>query len=33
LARLGYPWVAARFIGEFGQSGICAGQDLMIEAP
>ena len=33
LARLGYSRVAARFIGELRQSGIRAGEDLMIEAP
>ena len=33
LTRLGYPRVAARFIGQLGQSGISGGEHLVIEAP
>ncbi len=32
-ARPGYSWIAAHFIGECRYVGICAGQDLMIDAP
>lgn len=33
LTRLGYPWVAARFICELCQPGISGGEHLVIEAP